>query len=83
MLDLDGDKVYLEILNPDDSRDEFSDLRGKIIEVLGKSGDRSTEEKSIMRKFNLVKAFPKDVEREAKSIQINYDINDREISGIK
>ncbi|HMS32481.1 MAG TPA: ribonuclease R [Ignavibacteria bacterium] len=74
---LDGDKVYLEILNPDDSRDEFSDLRGKIIEVLGKSGDRSTEEKSIMRKFNLVKAFPKDVEREAKSIEINYDINDR------
>jgi len=73
----DGDKVYLEIINPDDSKDEFSDLRGKILEVLGRSGDRGTEEKSIMRKFNLVKAFPKEVEREAKSIEINYDLEDR------
>ena len=74
---MDGDKVYLEILNPGDSKDEFSDLRGTILEVLGRMGDRSTEEKSIMRKFNLVKAFPKEVEREAKSIEINYDLNDR------
>ncbi len=73
----DGDKVYAEILNPGDSKDEFSDLRGKIIEVLGKSGERGAEEKSILRKFNLVKAFPKEVEKEAKTIKLSYDKEDR------
>lgn len=74
---MDGDKVYIEILNPGESKDENSDLRGKIIEVLGRSGDRGAEEKSIMRKFNLEKSFPKEVEREAKSIELNYDLKDR------
>ncbi len=74
---MDGDKVHLEILNPEGINDEFSDLRGRIIEVLGKSGERGAEEKSIMRKFNLVKDFPKDVEREAKTIKITYDLKDR------
>ena len=49
-----GDKVYIEIINPGDSKDEYSDLRGKVLEVLGKPGERGTEEKSIIRKFNLV-----------------------------
>lgn len=73
----DGDKVYIEILNAESVNDESADLRGKVIEVLGKSGERGAEEKSIMRKFNLVKDFPKDVEKEAKSIKINYDLKDR------
>lgn len=73
----DGDKVYIEIVNPGDINDEFSDLRGKILEVLGKAGDRSAEERSIIRKFNLVKEFPKEVEKEAKAIKIDYDLKDR------
>lgn len=73
----DGDKVYIEIINPGDINEEFSDLRGKILEVLGKAGDRGTEEKAIIRKFNLVKDFPKDVEKEAKAIKIDYDMKDR------
>lgn len=72
-----GDKVHIEILNPEDSRDEFADLRGKVIEVLGKTGERGAEEKSIMRKFNLTKTFPAEVEEEANSIKINYDLKDR------
>ena len=72
-----GDKVYLEILNPGDINDEHSDLRGKIIEVLGKSGERSAEERSIMKKFNLVKEFPKEIEDYAKNISVEYDLKDR------
>lgn len=73
----DGDKVYIEIINPGDINEEFSDLRGKVLEVLGKAGERGTEEKSIIRKFNLVKEFPKDVEKEAKAIKIDYYMKDR------
>jgi len=73
----DGDKVFLEIINPEAIRDENSDVRGKIIEVLGKSGERSAEEKSIMRKFNLVKEFPAEIEKEADRITIDYDLKDR------
>lgn len=73
----DGDKVHLEILNPDDIRDENSDLRGKIIEVLGKSGERKAEELSIIRKYNLEKSFPKPVEKEAKELKMKFDLNKR------
>lgn len=72
-----GDKVYLEILNPGDIKDEHSDLRGKIIEIMGKSGERSAEEKSIIKKFNLTKEFPKEIEDYAKNIKIEYDLKDR------
>jgi len=73
----DGDKVYVEILNPKDLKDEFSDLLGKVIEVLGSAGERGAEEKSIMRKYNLVKEFPKEVEKEADRLKISYDLKDR------
>lgn len=72
-----GDKVFVEIVNPEDARDEFSDLRGRIKEILGRSGDRGAEEKSIMRKFNLVKTFPPEIEKEANAIKINYSLKDR------
>lgn len=80
-----GDKVYLEIINPEDLKDENSDLRGEVTEVLGKSGDRLTEEKSIIRKFNLVKEFPREVENEAEkaAVQVNpeerVDLRDKTI----
>lgn len=73
----DGDKVRAEIINMEDLRDEFSDLRGKVTEVFGKSGDRGAEELSIMKKFNLSKSFPKNVEKEAKDIKIEYDLKER------
>jgi len=73
----DGDKVYVEITNPQDLKDEFSDLLGKVLEVLGSAGERGAEEKSIMRKYNLVKEFPKDAEKEADRLKISYDLKDR------
>ena len=72
-----GDKVYLEIINPEDLKDENSDLRGEVTEVLGKSGDRLTEEKSIIRKFNLVKEFPREVENEAEKASIDVNLDER------
>lgn len=71
------DKVYAEILNPEALVDEYSDVRGKINEILGKSGDRSSEEKSIMRKYNLVREFPEQVEREANELKIKFNPKDR------
>jgi ribonuclease R len=73
----DGDKVHVEILNPEAIRDELSDLRGRIIEVFGKSGEKGAEEKSIIRKYNLSTSFPKEVEKEAESVSIDYDMKDR------
>ena len=72
-----GDKVYLEIINPEDLKDENSDLRGEVTEVLGKSGDRLTEEKSMIRKFNLVKEFPREVENEAEKASIDVNLEER------
>lgn len=72
-----NDKVYAEILNPGDHGDEFTDLRAKVLEVLGKSGVRGAEEVSIMRKFGLVKEFPNEVMKEAEVLKIEYDPKDR------
>lgn len=71
------DKVHVELLNPEDLRDEFSDLKGKIIEVFGQAGEKGSEEKSIIRKYNLIQVFPKEVEKEANDVKINYDLDDR------
>ncbi|MDQ3194319.1 MAG: hypothetical protein M3P82_04880, partial [Bacteroidota bacterium] len=73
----DGDKVHVEILNPEAIRDELTDLRGRIIEVFGKSGEKGAEEKSIIRKYNLSTSFPREVEKEAESVSIDYDMKDR------
>lgn len=65
----DGDKVYVEILNPDDISSEFTDLKGIIKEVLGKSGNAEAELNSIVKKFALEKDFPKQVIAEAEAIK--------------
>ncbi|MBK8982699.1 MAG: ribonuclease R [Ignavibacteria bacterium] len=72
-----NDKVYAEILNPSDHGDEFTDLRGKVIEVLGQSGVRDTEERSIMRKFGLEKEFPQNILEESEKLKIEFDPKDR------
>lgn len=73
----DGDKVYVEILNPQNLKEESEDLLGTVLEVLGSAGERGAEELSIMRKYNLVKEFPKDVEKDAGNLKISYDLKDR------
>jgi len=65
----DGDKVYVEILNPDAITNEFTDLKGIVKEVLGKSGDSEAELNSIAKKFNLEKDFPPNVVKEADNIK--------------
>lgn len=72
-----NDKVYAEILNPSDQGDEFTDLRGKVIEVLGQSGVRDTEERSIIKKFGLEKEFPRNVLEESEKLKIEFDPKDR------
>ena len=41
---------------------------GKILEILGKSGDFYAEELSIIRNYGLYEQFPKEVERQAESV---------------
>lgn len=65
----DGDKVYCEILNPDDISNEFTDLKGIVKEVLGKAGNADAELNSIAKKFALEKDFPKQVIAEADAIE--------------
>lgn len=65
----DGDKVYCEILNPDDIGNELTDLKGVIKEVLGKSGNAEAELNSIVKKFALEKEFPQEVINEAEAIK--------------
>ncbi len=70
-----GDKVFARLDNPADLTDENAELTAKIEKVLGKPGEKDTEEKSIMLQYGLVKTFPKNVLSEAKSIsgEINSD----------
>jgi ribonuclease R len=70
-----GDKVFACLDNPSDLTDENAELTAKIQKVIGKPGEKATEEKSIMLQYGLVKNFPKDVLNEAKNIsgQINPD----------
>lgn len=72
-----GDKVVCEILNPEDIISENTGLYGKIIEVLGRSGEMDAETQSVIRKYNLVKAFPKEIEKEIKKMEFKEDLEDR------
>ncbi|MBS1513911.1 MAG: ribonuclease R [Bacteroidetes bacterium] len=65
----DGDKVYCEITNPQDINNEFTDLKGVVKEVLGKSGNAEAELNSIAKKFALEKDFPNYVVDEAEAIK--------------
>ncbi len=73
----DGDKVYCEILNPDDISNELTDLKGVIKEVLGKSGNAEAELNSIVKKFALEKEFPKAVIDEAEAIEFKSETKGR------
>ncbi|MGN0818294.1 MAG: ribonuclease R [Candidatus Coproplasma sp.] len=59
-----GDKVVAEITSyPKDKM-----VGGKIVEVLGESGDFYTEELSIIRSYSLNQTFPSSVERAAQEV---------------
>lgn len=61
----DGQKVVVELLEwPEDAKSPF----GKVEQVLGKAGDHDTEMNAIIAEFQLPKAFPKAVLREAEAI---------------
>ena len=72
-----GDKVFARLDNPSDLTDENAELTAKIEKVIGKPGEKATEEKSIMLQYGLVKQFPKDVLNEAKEISGTIDANGR------
>jgi ribonuclease R len=58
----DGDKVVARLLP---WLDEHRNPEGKIIEVLGPTGDARVEVMGVARRFNLPLAFPPEVERQA------------------
>jgi ribonuclease R len=68
-----GDKVYARLEDPSALNDEFSELTAIILEVIGKPGEKKTEEKSIMLQYGLSKTFPKDVLAEAQKFSHKID----------
>jgi len=74
----DGDKVVCEITNW-----TYQDMspEGKIVEVLGKSGDVKTEFRALIKKYGLSKTFPKKVRDEVKKLSQDrsFDITEDEI----
>jgi ribonuclease R len=72
-----GDKVVCEIINPEDIIYESNELYGKIIEVLGRSGDMDAETMSVIRKYKLIKEFPSDIEKQVKKTEFEEDLEGR------
>ena len=73
-----GDKVVCEIINW-----AYQDMspEGKIVEVLGKSGDVKTEFRALIKKYGLSKTFPKNVKDEVKKLsqEGGFEITEAEI----
>ncbi|MEQ6124445.1 ribonuclease R [Pseudotenacibaculum sp. MALMAid0570] len=62
-----GDKVVAKLTDwPDNSKNPF----GKITQVLGKPGDHDTEIHSILLEYGLPYEFPKNVEEEASTLEL-------------
>ena len=59
-----GDKVVAEIT----SYPKNAMVGGKIVEILGESGDFYTEELSIIRSYGLIEEFPAEVEKAAEEV---------------
>ncbi len=63
-----GDKVFAKLTNPGELSDEYSELCAVVVEVLGKPGEKKSEERSILLQYGLVNEFPKEVMQEAAKI---------------
>jgi len=70
-----GDKAVVRITEwPDNAKNPI----GKVIDILGKSGDNTTEMHAILAEYGLPYSYPKNVEDEAN--KINPDITEEEIA---
>jgi len=78
-----GQKVIVEFTKWNDGKSP----QGKIIEILGDSGENNAEMNSIMHDYNLPVEFPRDVEKEASKIPKEISMKDiserRDMRGIK
>ncbi|MCX6164923.1 MAG: ribonuclease R, partial [Ignavibacteriae bacterium] len=68
----EGEKVVCELINYDPEENK-KEPEGRIIEVLGKAGNVSTEIFAIARKYNLEKHFPEDVNNEANNLAKGWE----------
>jgi len=72
-----GDKILVEIINPNELKNEYSEIYGRVIEILGASGEMDAEILAVMRKFNLSKEFPLAVNDEANRIKFKSETRGR------
>lgn len=72
-----GDKVVCEILNTDEIDSRYGELDGRILEVLGKSGNTDVELLSVLKKYNLKAEFPKDVVKESEKVTLDLEPDNR------
>ena len=72
-----GDKVVCEIINTDEIDSRYGELDGRILEVLGKSGNTDVELLSVLRKYNLKAEFPKDVVKESDKVILDMEPDNR------
>ena len=70
----DGDKVIVEIIHPATRKQP---PMGKVVDVLGHSGDNDAEMHAILAEFGLPYDYPKEAELEAQ--EIDSDISTQEI----
>ena len=70
----DGDVVLVEMRS---WRDKDDSPKGKVMEVLGKPGDHSTEIHSILAQYGLPEAFPEEVNKAAN--ELDTSIHSQEI----
>ena len=60
-----GEKVIVKIL---EFATDFAEMKGKVVDILGKAGENNAEMHAIMAEFGLPVRFPKEVEAEAEAI---------------
>lgn len=61
----EGDRVVVELTS---APTFYGSATGRVVEILGKAGELSTEIKSVVKEYNLSTSFPRDVIIEAKAI---------------
>lgn len=66
----DNTKVVVEITKFAERSPE-----GKVVEVIGKAGDKQSEVLSILKSYGFFNTFPKEAEIEAKNMQSEYTAN--------
>lgn len=73
----DGDKVILQITNWGNPKTGKLPV-GKVIEVLGKSGDPEVELLAVIRQYNLPLEFPEEVINEAEQLSDTINLKDHQ-----